>query len=128
MHLLCFYCFCTIDRESLAQKYYIWENKLMEIYLKIIPPKNLYCLKCLAYSNEHELDNMEYLKCSNKTCKGFYCIKCIHELDNTCKLCKTPIVECILTENESLEKDSSDEENEYEFDKAYFNKKNENIV
>lgn len=125
MHLLCFYCFCTIDRDSLAEKFYKWENKLMEIYLKLVPNKNSYCLKCLTYQNEKELDDVEYLSCSNKVCKGFYCIKCVHGLDNICKLCKMPIVEYILTENESLERDSSDEENDFD---ENFNTNPQNIA
>ena len=112
MSFLCCYCFGIIERKSLKQTCLTYQSKLLERYYKykgILVVKCIHCGKCLT--DEREKDG--FINCESQDCKGLYCVECFLQIDNECKLCMMPLLECMLTEARSeisFEKDSSDEE------------------
>ncbi|XP_056388092.1 DC-STAMP domain-containing protein 2 isoform X2 [Hyla sarda] len=72
---------------------------------KFLVAKEDYCIGCAqAITSKNSKD---YYECSTFGCKGKYCGGCSRILNNTCTLCKAPLV---YSESDSEEIDSSDDE------------------
>lgn len=109
MYLSFYYCFGLVERinlESLIQKYKL---KFLPLYLKLSPPKRKYCIGCSSDLDD-DLNDDNFTKCENKLCSAYYCIGCFIQLNNSCKMCKTVINSDACLDNESIENDSSDDD------------------
>ena len=109
MFLSCYYLFCCIPRISIKSIYLRFKSFILMIRLRYTSNSKEYCTGCAL---EPDDDESGFMKCSNRACEAIYCLACYAETRNQCTMCKFYIV--VDSDNESMEKDSSDSEEENE--------------
>jgi hypothetical protein len=99
MSFFFYYFFCLIPRKSLKTVYLTVKTKILILIMRFKKLATDYCTLCgdePRYFSKESVENNEeeesFVKCSNESCKGFYCVECFTKLSNICKLCKFEII------------------------------------